>query len=245
MSIFERVLNYLRPQKIIVTDDLERNDCHTTPIYRYAPLIQLQNERRLLEVIVGEKADSYQSMIIAIDLSNKRLVLDELSPLVENFNALVGQTITVHHQNHQHLLKIISKITTWDPISRTLIIDLPEHVEYQPRRQHERFTLNPQSPLNVVIDPIYGAPWHATIDNISLGGLRVTVIGDLRDQLHKNKPLRKCEITSHSGHKSVCKGRVKAFTYFHSPSRRTEISIEFEDNLHEEELFKLLDFRQT
>jgi c-di-GMP-binding flagellar brake protein YcgR len=238
MGIFQHVLSYLKPEKAIVIDEKEHNKRLLAEIHRYAPLIRLQDERRLVEVIIDEKAYSYQSMIIGVDLYHQRLIIDELSPLIQNPNTLEGKAVIIHHQNHQQLLKITSKIITWNHIERTLIIDLPKNVEYQPRRQHKRFIVNRKSPLNAVIDPIYGAPWHTSIDNISLGGVRVIAMGDLRNQLHKNKALRKCEITMYSGQKICCQGRVKSFTYLRHPCRRTEISIEFE-GLHNEILFKL------
>ncbi len=236
MGIFNRVLHHFIHRKTPEVSTPKNR--LLAQINRYASLIRLQDERQLFEVIIGEHADSYQSMIVGVDLYNQQLIIDEFSPSIQNPEALVGHTVVIRHQNHQQMLKITSEIIAWDEQSRTVVIKLPDYVEYQPRRQQQRIIIDRKSPLNAVIDPIYGAPWHASIDNISLGGARILVMGDLRSQLHKNKPLRKCEIKLENNRSINSQARVKAFSYHARPFRRTEISIEF-DALQNEDLFKL------
>lgn len=245
MGIFNRVLHHfaqhIPTQKQKDVKEKNTNDRLLAQVNRYASLIRLQDERQLVEVIVGEQAESFQSMIVGVDLYNQQLIIDEFSPRIQNPSALLGQTVILRHQNKQQMLKINSEVLDWDKANHTIVLNLPDKVEYQPRRQQERIILLNNAPLSAVIDPIYGAPWHAGIDNISLGGARILVMGDLRSHLHKNKPLRKCDITLDNGQAISCRARVKAFSYHGRPFRRTEISIEFE-SLQNEDLFKLEEF---
>jgi c-di-GMP-binding flagellar brake protein YcgR len=139
------------------------------------------------------------------------------------------------------MLKVTSEVLEWDATTHSITLNLPEQVKYQPRRQQTRVSVMNTNPLSAVVDPTYGAPWHAGIDNISLGGARILVMGDLRSHLHKNKPLRKCNITLENKQTISCRGKVKAFSYHSRPFRRTEISIKFE-SMENEDLFKLEDF---
>lgn len=245
MGIFNRVLHrfvqHIPAQKQKDSIAKNTNDRLLAQVNRYASLIRLQDERQLVEVMIGAQAESFQSMIVGVDLYNQQLIIDEFSPRIQNPTALIGQTVILRHQNNQQMLKINSEIVSWEESKRTIVLNLPDKVEYQPRRQQERIIVNNNTPLSAIIDPIYGAPWHAGIDNISLGGARILVMGDLRTHLHKNKPLRKCDITLDNGQMISCRGRVKAFSYYGRPFRRTEISIEFE-SLQNEDLFKLEEF---
>jgi len=245
MGIFHRVLHRFSQHGLlpINSGSLENNTNNRllAQINRYASLIRLQDERQLVEVIIGEHADSFQSMIVGVDLYNQQLIIDEFSPRIQNPTDLLGQTVVIRHQNNQQMLKVTSEVIEWDPSTRSIILNLPEQVEYQPRRQQARIMVINTNPLSAVIEPIYGAHWHAGIDNISLGGARILVMGDLRSNLHKNKPLRKCDITLDNGQSISCRGKVKAFSYHGRPFRRTEISIEFE-SMKNEDLFKLENF---
>lgn len=240
MGIFHRVFQRFATQPH-TEEEPQRADRLLAQINRYASLIRLQDERQLVEIIIGAQAESFQSMIIGVDLYNQRLIIDALSPRIQNPHSLTGQVMTLRHQTQQQMLKITSEIIQWDEESQCLLLHLPEHVNYQPRRQQTRFILDKSNPINAHIDPIYGAPWHAGVDNISLGGARILVMGDLRPHLHKNKPLRKCEIKLDNGQHICCRARVKAFSYHGRPFRRTEISIEFEA-MANEDLFILEEF---
>lgn len=250
MGIFNRVLHLFSNKHFAqegstqakgLPIEANTNNRLLAQINRYASLIRLQDERQLVEVIIGEHADSFQSMIVGVDLYNQQLIIDEFSPRIQNPGALIGQAVILRHQNKQQMLKVTGKILNWDESTHSIVLNLPEQVEYQPRRQQTRIMLDKTMPITAVIDPIYGAPWHAGIDNISLGGARILVMGDLRPHLHKNKPLRKCDITLDNGQIISCRGKVKAFTYSGRPFRRTEISIEFE-TWQNEDLFKLEEF---
>jgi len=63
---------------------------------RYNPLMTLQDNRQLLEVLIPNSKNSFQSMIITIDFIQQRLILDECLPTLSNPHTLVGKRI--YHQ---------------------------------------------------------------------------------------------------------------------------------------------------
>ena len=227
MGIFNRVLHRINKQH----SEIEAKATHDrllAQINQYASLIRLQDQRQLIEVITPHYTDSFQSMILGVDLYNQRLIIDELSPQLLNPESLVGQTLSLRHQNNRQMLQVNSKVLSWEKHKHSITMELPQKVSYQPRRQEQRLNLMGPTVVNAIIDPIYGAPWYGNILNISSGGMRILVMGDLRNNLHKNKPLRRCEVKLNDREIIHCKGRVKSFSYFARPYRRTEVSIAFE-----------------
>ena len=227
MGIFNRVLAQFSANKQVQIAN-DSNDRLLAQINHYASLIRLQDERQLIEVMIEGQSNSFQSMIVGVDLHHQQLIIDELSPKLMAPETLIGQQVGLRHQHNRQMLKICSEIVGWENDSRTVLLDLPKTVKYRPRRQNMRVEMSLGSVIKAVIDPIYGAPWYASVSNISEGGMRILVTGDLRGSLHKNKPLRDCMVTLEDGHTIHSQGRVKAFSYQGRPYRRTEISIEFE-----------------
>lgn len=251
MSIFNKVLFRLvkhsskqkhRTQKhrtgTVTTDtqsELLKN------INRYTSLIRLQDERQLIEVFIKDYTDSFQSMILGVDLYNQCLLIDDFSPSIHNREALIGHSIKIRHQHQRQMLLISSEVLNWEEESQSFILTLPKDVHYQPRRQETRVYLSGNIPLSATINPLYGSPWYASITNISIGGMRIVVTGDLRKQLHKHKLVKHCEIMLDKDTSITCQGRIKSFSCHARPYRRTEVSIAFE-SLSEENTRQLQSF---
>ena len=210
-------------------------------IHRYASLIRLQDERQLVEILLPGHTDSFQSMIIGVDLYHQQLIIDDFSPAIHNREALLGQTLTLRHQHNRQMLQISSEVLGWEEDSQAFLLKLPEEVTYQPRRQSARLFLAGHIPLSATINPLYGAPWYASVSNISSGGMRVVVTGDLRQQLHKHKRLKHCELMLDDNTLITCRGLIKSFRYHGRPYKRTDISIAFE-SLSEEDRLQLDSF---
>ena len=240
MGIFNKVLYRLAKSKNEV-EVKDRNDRLLAQINRYSSLIRLQDERQLVEVIVEGHTDSFQSMIVGVDLYNQQLIIDDFSPRIQNREALIGQTLIIRHQHNRQMLKVTASVISWEESSQCFLTHLPEDVEYQPRRQEARLFLSGKVPLSATIDPLYGPPWYASIVNMSVGGMRVVVTGDLRNQLHKHKLLKRCELNLDDNNAISCRGRIKSFSYHGRPYRRTEVSIAFE-SMNEESISILTHF---
>ena len=242
MGIIKRVLGHLSQSKSApVTNKQESHLSLFEQVNRYASLIRLQDQQQLVEIISTDFIDSFQSMIIGVDLYNQQLIIDELSPRIQNPESLIGRTLTIRHQKNRQMLNIEVDVVGWSDDTHCLHLSLPEDTGYLPRRQHYRRELLATAPMNALVAPIYGAPWHATLINISVGGMRIIVSGDLRSELDKHKPLKKISFTLPASSTVTCGGLVKSFSFIGRPYRRTEISIEF-NNLSDDHKFDLQHF---
>ena len=242
MGIINRVLGSLSKSKPVSVIDQQDSPLGLfAQVNRYVSLIQLQDQRQLVEIISTDFIDSFQSMIIGVDLYHQQLIIDELSPRIQNPESLIGRTLTIRHQQNRQMINIDVDVIAWSEETQCLHLSLPEDIGYTPRRQNYRMELLTAAPINALIAPLYGAPWHSTLTNISLGGMRIIVSGDLRSELKKHKPLKKCTFTLPTGNTITCGGRVKSFSFIGRPYRRTEISIEF-DSLTEDHNFELEQF---
>jgi len=154
---------------------------------------------------------------------------------------LQQQTCLLKLQENRQVIECLLPDSNDDPIDNSLCIDLPYQADYQPRRIEPRIEFNDQSVFSANINPLFGAPWYAKLKNISQGGMRIAVAGDLRDQLHKNLPIQRCDIDLGFKKPLRCSGRVKSFSFYTRPYRHTLVSIMFE-NMNEHDLGNLEDF---
>ena len=233
MGIFHRLIDHIKgdePALYVHEEPIEKD--MATLANHYQSLLDLQNTRQLLEVLLPNVKNSFQSMIIDIDLAKGCFSLDAFSPQLEDPEQITNQHIIIRHTKDWQVLEIQSRILTWNPEQDCYQLLLPEWVDYQPRRNQQRLLLSQDNILNVTINPLYGAPWYATVKDISLGGMRVNLSGDLRSHLHRDKILPKCQIILDSHMTIVARGEVKSFSYISKPYRHTEISIEFEGMSH-------------
>jgi len=242
MGIIKRVLGQLSQPKS--ASEVNRQEPHLglfAQVNRYASLIRLQDQQQLVEIISTDFIDSFQSMIIGVDLYRQQLIIDELSPRIQNPESLIGRTLTIRHQQNRQMLNIDVDVIGWSEDTHCLHLSLPVDTGYSPRRQHYRKELLAAAPINALVAPVYGAPWHSTLVNISVGGMRIIVSGDLRSELNKHKPLKKITFTLPESSTVNCGGLVKSFRFIGRPYRRTEISIEF-NNLSDDHKFDLQRF---
>lgn len=196
---------------------------------QYLPLWNLQQHRQLLEVKLGDTSRIYQSMIIALDIDRGLLWLDDLFPqqlLVE-----VGDDISLrHHRNGEQLViraKVVALGTNFGATG--LAIMLPDHALYAPRRRAPRFSVNRDNPLMVKIRTLGQEPCYGTLQDISTGGIRLNVAGNMLGQLRHGAILPLCEVELDDELQIRCRAKVCAFRMNRSPYRSTQISIEFLD----------------
>ena len=210
----------------------------------YYPLMHLQDERQFLEVFIPGYKHSVQSMVIGIDFINSTFSLDAFSPIIEKPDMLIDETLTIRHYKGWKKLEINSSVLEWDADKFQFIMVLPEYIGYQARRLYPRLAMTNKKLLKGQIYPIYGSPWYANVKDISRGGMRVNVSGDLRPHLQKDTLLPKCQLQLDNDLTIQFQGSVKGFRYLSRPSRTTEIGIEFQhmspDN--QTKLKRFLDF---
>lgn len=196
---------------------------------QYLPLWELQKQRQLLEVKIGDASRVYQSMILAIDIERGLLWLDDLFPQQHVLDE--GDEITLrHHRNGEQLViraPIVAMGSTYG--ASGLAILLPEFVYYMPRRNAPRFAIGHQSPLSVKIRTLGQEPSFGTLQDISTGGLRLLVAGNMLPYLRHGALLPLCEVDVSDDLHIRCRARICAFRMGRSPYRHTQISVEFID----------------
>lgn len=196
---------------------------------QYLPLWELQKQRQLLEVKITGASRVYQSMILALDVERGLLWLDDLFPQQHILDA--GDEITLrHHRNGEQLViraHIVAMGSTYD--ASGFAISLPEFVYYMPRRSSPRFAVGHQSPLSVKIRTLGQEPSFGTLQDISTGGLRLLVAGNMLPHLRHGALLPLCEVDISDELQIRCRARICAFRMGRSPYRHTQISIEFID----------------
>lgn len=200
----------------------------------HAALWQLQQQRQLLEVKIVGSSRSYQSMIMAIDRERGLLWLDDLFPQQLILDA--GDVLCIRHHRNTEELVIRAPIVALGVSYGTsgIAIELPAMAFYQPRRQTPRYTIGHQSPLSVKIRPIGQEPCYGSLQDISEGGLRLMVAGNLLSHLRHGAIMPLCEVSLTDELRIRCKARIRAFRVGRSPYRHTQISLEFLDLLEEQ-----------
>lgn len=196
---------------------------------RYLPLWDLQKKRQLLEVRLGSANRLYQTMIIALDIERGLLWLDDLFPqqlLVE-----AGDKITLRHHRNGEQLVIEARVLALGKQygASGLAIVLPETLNYTPRRAAPRYALTEQDSVIVKIRTLGQEPCFGSLQDISTGGLRLQVPGNILAQLRHGALIPLCEVNLDKGLQLRCRARVCAFKINRAPFRSTHISLEFVD----------------
>ncbi|MES2675725.1 MAG: PilZ domain-containing protein [Pseudomonadota bacterium] len=196
---------------------------------QYLPLQQLHAQRQIIEVKINGSSQSYQTFILAIDIERGLLWLDDLFPNQRLLKA--GDTITLRHHRNSEQLCFSSPVVAWGNSfgANGLAILLPEHLSYQPRRQHHRCDLSGDASLSVKIRPVGYEPSYGNIQDLSLGGSALRVAGNLTGQLRHGALLPVCELHLSDDLLIRCSARIRAFSIARSPRRSTLISVEFID----------------
>lgn len=194
---------------------------------QYRPLWQLLAQRQLIEVKVEGSTLSYQTIVLAIDIQRGLLWLDDLFPSQHVLE--VGDSITLRHHRNGEQLSFSAPILAWGSSygAAGFAIMLPEQLCYAPRRQFNRAQVN--SNLSVKIRPIGQDISYGSVLDISSGGLRVSIPGNLLGQLRHGALVPLCELSLSDELNIRCAARVRSFRLLRSPHRNTQISLEFVD----------------
>lgn len=203
---------------------------------QYQSLYDLQNQRQLLEVKITGSNRSYQSMIVAIDLERGLLWLDDLFPQQRVLDP--GDELCIRHHRNTEELVIHAPVVALGSSYGTsgMAVLLPNFAYYQSRRRFPRYTVGHQSPLSVKIRPLGQEPSYGTLQDISIGGMRLMVAGNLLPQLRHDAMMPLCEVNLTKDLQIRCRARICAFRMGRNPYRHTQISIEFIDLLEEKRI---------
>jgi len=203
-------------------------------VARYIPLLELQDRRQLLEVeVVGScHLQSYQSMIVGLDFVKQLLLLDGLTPINPYNPVIPGDKLIVTHKQQGQVLSFVGELDDIISDGGHLIyaITLPVDFAYQHRRFYPRLILSGdlknKAPMTVKLKSPLKTPWPCTIQNISAGGMRISVAGKISQQLTIGMSLPMAEIIFNEW-KLSCPLTVKSFRQTRKPYERTEMSLSF------------------
>lgn len=196
---------------------------------QYLPLWQLLTQRQLIEVKVEGNSLSYQTLILAIDVQRGLLWLDDLFP---NQHVLeIGDKISLRHHRNGEQLSFSSPILAWGSNygANGLAIMLPDHLLYTPRRQFRRANMGDKPSLSLRLRAIGQDISYGSVLDISSGGLRASVPGNMLGQLRHGALLPLCEFTLSDELTIRCSARIRSFRLLRAPYRHTQVSIEFID----------------
>jgi c-di-GMP-binding flagellar brake protein YcgR len=231
MTLLQAVLKKLSSNtpKAIEQPPIKITEQPAKEIERWEPLQQLRQQRQLLEIIPKDSQRSFQSMIIAIDSARGFLWLDDLFPAQRTLE--IGDTITIKHHRDGEVLTMTTPIIAWgrDFGASGIAVALPEAVSYQPRRLYPRWELNEQKSLTGKIRTMGQEPVYGSIEDLSAGGMRILVAGNMLSQIHHGAVLPLCHISLSRECQIRCRARVRAFRICRTPYRGTQISLEFVD----------------
>lgn len=237
MLFLEKLFKKRLPQAVVAAPDSDAKAISqlATP-EEYQSLRYLQNQRQLLEVKITGSTRSYQSMIVAIDLERGLLWLDDLFPQQRVLDP--GDELCIRHHRNTEELVIHAPIVALGSSYGTsgIAVVLPNFAYYQPRRRFPRYKVGHQSPLSVKIRPLGQEPSYGTLQDISVGGMRLMVAGNLLSQLRHDAVMPLCEINLTEDLQIRCRARICAFRVGRTPYRHTQISIEFIDLLEEKRI---------
>lgn len=198
----------------------------------YAALWQLLSQRQLMEVKIEGSNHSYQTLILAIDIQRGLLWLDDLFPSQHLLET--GDQISLRHHRNGEEIHFSSPILAWGSNygAQGLAVSLPETSHYQPRRKHRRANLS-EAAVGVKVRAIGQDIVYGSIQDISAGGLRLNVQGNLLAQLRHGALLPLCELNLSDELPIRCSARIRAFKLLRATHRYTQISVEFVDLTHE------------
>ena len=196
---------------------------------QYESLYQLLNQRQIIEVKVEGSSLSYQTLVLAVDIQRGLLWLDDLFPKQHVLE--IGDRITLRHHRNGEQISFSAPILAWGTNygANGLAILLPEHVSYIPRRQYLRADMSDKSNLGLKLRVVGHEAIYASVLDVSTGGLRASVPGNLLGQLRHGALLPLCELTLSDELTIRCSARVRSFRLLRLPHRHTQISIEFVD----------------
>lgn len=194
----------------------------------YLPLWQLHKQRQLVEVKIQGSSRAYQSMVLALDIERGLLWLDDLFP--QQLLLEVGDEVCIRHHRQGEQLQIRGPVialgANFGALGFALV--LPQDAHYRPRREAQRFSVSSDTPTMVKLRPLGQEPCMGTLQDISAGGLKANVAGNLLAQLRHGSVLPLLEFSLGDLH-IRCKARVCAFRICRAPYRCTQLSLEFID----------------
>ena len=195
---------------------------------QYLAIWQLHKKRQLLEVKIQGSSRAYQSMILALDIERGLIWLDDLFP--QQLLLETGDEVCIRHHRQGEQLIIRGPVIALgaDYGASGFALVLPEHSGYLPRRASQRYSIQGEAPTLIKLRSLGQEPCVGSLQDISAGGLKVNVPGNLLGQLSHGATLPLLEFKLGDLH-IRCRAKVCALRICRALQRCTQLSLAFAD----------------
>ncbi|UTA49425.1 flagellar brake protein [Simiduia sp. 21SJ11W-1] len=226
MSLLHAVMQKIRTPDAPPAVEPAQDMSLTGIMQRYASLIDLQSRRQLITVQLDNHRQSFQSLILDINFSQRLLVLDELFPTAPQ--PAIGQSLYLSHQHMGKIMQFEAPVLERQTIagSPCYLVPLPESLEYRQRRRHPRLLLEDHM-VPVKLQSPWRSHWFGSLVNLSAGGMRLNLNGDKLREISRGSKVPNIQFELGRQLKIQCDGKIRSFRFLRRPVRQTEISVEF------------------
>ena len=196
---------------------------------RLLPLWELYQQRQLLEVRWNSSQLTYQTSIIAFDVERNLLWLDDVTPLQHQMD--VQDSIRIRCSKQEKEMIVDGEILAFgrEYGATGFAIELPYQPTYTLKRQHPRFSCENLPASFATIRTLGGENMLGVIQDISVGGIKLSLYGNHTQQLRPNAPLAYFDFQL-SGQKTIKEpARITSVRFMKNESRITQVGIEFAD----------------
>ncbi len=199
---------------------LKKQASDANGIDHYDRLEQLRKNHDFIDVKVTSSGDSYQSIILAIDVDNGELVIDQPFPPNGLENMQAGDTVEITSQSRLALISFYTRILAIDETDGDNIyrLELPEEVGRNHSRNAYRVYVDREEDLQIQMDIDLQDPvGDIRIINLSSDGIKLGFPEDITEQLQAQPDFPHCVIQLPSGLDIDCSIGIKNIYRIRSP----------------------------
>lgn len=176
---------------------------------------EIKYNRSPLTLYLDNDENPYASLILELDAQKQILVLDELFPQEGNMKVRSGQNIAIACRSNGISVKFdcrIKKVIDHHGI-KGLLVEFPEDLDYMQRRETFRCKVPHAYPLIAQFILPNQPNFRATIEDISLTGMRLKVPHNITEHLSPRKQVDNCKIVQPNDQIIHCHFKICYYEY--------------------------------
>ncbi|MGN0921248.1 MAG: flagellar brake protein [Cellvibrio sp.] len=214
--------------KALAEGKARSNNVATIPS-RLMPLWSLYQQRQLIELRWNNSQLSYQTAILALDVERNLLWLDDVTPYQHQLDLQDIVRLRCVKQDQEMVIEGEILALGRDYGATGFAIALPEQPIYTPRRKHPRISCGDKPNSFANLRALGGDTFLGVIQDVSIGGMKVSLYGNHTQNFRPNNPLAHFEFQL-AGQKPIKEdARVTSVRFVKNDSRITQVGIEFAD----------------
>ncbi len=215
MAFFKSLFDRLTPSSQLL-DDTPLND-------HYDKLELLRINHDWIDVTVTQNEKSYQSLILAIDVENHELLIDDLYPPELPRTLEAGDTVEVSSRSSRAKISFYTRILSHEMRDGEACyrLELPEEVGHNHSRGAYRVYVESETELDIGME-LGGEPLSGVrITNLSTEGLKLNFANDIAEQLQDHNIFNDCIIRLPSGYEIDCDIELRNIYRIRTPHSHT------------------------